>query len=131
MPDPVEIPASHADLLTGAHIASVATIQPDGSPQVSATWVDLQDGLVLVPVKRTLQKTRNLRRDPRVSVLVVDRDDPGRFVEVRGTAELIDDPGSTLTARLWPRYEGEPWPADDQGSQRLQCRISPTRVRTS
>ncbi|WP_404311534.1 PPOX class F420-dependent oxidoreductase [Agrococcus terreus] len=127
----VPIPDSHRDLLTGTHLAAVATLEPDGSPQVSATWVDLVDGRLLIPVKRRLRKTQNLRRDPRVSVLVVSRDDPGRFIEVRGIAELVDDPGSTLTARLWQRYEGVPWPGDDQGGERLQCRIAPTRVRTS
>ncbi|MCH1882510.1 PPOX class F420-dependent oxidoreductase [Agrococcus sp. ARC_14] len=133
--DPAEggesIPESHRDLLLGAHIASVATLEPDGSPQVTATWVDLVDGLVVIPVKRRLRKTKNALRDARVTVLVVDREEPERFIEVRGLAELVPDPESTLVQRIWPRYHGVAWTADDQGAERLQLRIRPTRVRIS
>lgn len=125
------IPDSHRDLLLGVHLAAVATLEPDGSPQVTATWVDLDGDEVLVPVKRALRKTRNAQRDPRVSVLVISRDEPERFIEVRGTAELAPDPESTLVRRLWRRYYGAEWPGDDQGGERLQLRIRPTRVRTS
>jgi PPOX class probable F420-dependent enzyme len=124
------IPDSAADLLDEPNVAALCTLEPDGSPQVTAVWVERDGDTLLMPMKRTLRKTQNIRRDPRVSVLITSRTDPEHFLEVRGTIELVDDPSSSLATRLGVKYDGAPLPADDQGHLRMIARLTPTRVRT-
>jgi PPOX class probable F420-dependent enzyme len=82
----------------------VATVQPDGGPQLSAVWAKLDgDGLVFSTLA-SRQKGRNLARDPRVAVLVSDPADPYRTVEVRGRAQVIPDPTGALIKELGRHY---------------------------
>ena len=71
-----EIPAEAQHLLKGKHCAHVATLMPDGSPQVSPVWVDVEDGQVLFNTAEGRLKPQNLRRDPRVAISIVDDDNP-------------------------------------------------------
>ncbi|QCR18810.1 PPOX class F420-dependent oxidoreductase [Agrococcus sp. SGAir0287] len=123
------IPDEAADLLEEPNVAALATIEPDGSPQVTAVWVGRDGDTLLIPMKRHLRKTQNIRRDPRVSVLVTSRADPEHFLEVRGTVELVDDPTSSLATGLAVKYDGAPLPPDDEGHLRMIARVTPTRVR--
>ncbi|MEX0674585.1 MAG: PPOX class F420-dependent oxidoreductase, partial [Gaiellaceae bacterium] len=79
------------ELLRRPNLAIVGTIRPDGTPQLTPTWVDTDGEHVLVNTAEGRWKTRNLRRDPRISVTVVDRDDPYNWVSVTGTAELTHE----------------------------------------
>ncbi|MFJ2751041.1 MULTISPECIES: PPOX class F420-dependent oxidoreductase [unclassified Streptomyces] len=112
--------------------ASVATIQPDGSPQVSVTWLarDGDDLLVSTTVGR--RKERNLRRDPRVTVLINPSDAPYTYAEVRGTAQLTTEGGQELIDALSRKYTGKGYaefnPASAEDSERVVVRITPRKV---
>ncbi|CAM5568549.1 PPOX class F420-dependent oxidoreductase [Streptomyces avidinii] len=112
--------------------ASVATIQPDGSPQVSVTWLarDGDDLLVSTTVGR--RKERNLRRDPRVTVLVNPSDAPYTYAEIRGTARLTTEGGQELIDALSRKYTGKAYadfnPASAEDNERVVVRITPRKV---
>ncbi|KIF06434.1 pyridoxamine 5'-phosphate oxidase [Streptomyces sp. RSD-27] len=112
--------------------ASVATIQPDGSPQVSVTWLarDGDDLLVSTTVGR--RKEKNLRRDPRVTVLINPHNAPYTYAEVRGTAELSTEGGQELIDQLSRKYTGKDYadfnPASGEDNTRVVVRITPRKV---
>ncbi|HEX6029970.1 MAG TPA: PPOX class F420-dependent oxidoreductase, partial [Tepidiformaceae bacterium] len=78
------IPESHRDILTGRNFAHLATLMPDGSPQSTPVWVDLEGDLVLVNTVEGRQKARNLDREPRVALSVSDSSNPYRYIQIRG-----------------------------------------------
>jgi PPOX class probable F420-dependent enzyme len=104
----VPIPASHADLLERDVVGVLTTLMPDGQPHSTLVWVGLEDGLACVNTTLERQAGRNLRADPRVSLLVVDPDDTGRFIQVRGVAELLTDGAERHLDGLTRRYTGHP-----------------------
>ncbi|MGD0374397.1 MAG: PPOX class F420-dependent oxidoreductase [Streptosporangiaceae bacterium] len=86
--------------------AVLATINPDGSPQTSVVWVRRDGNDLLISSAAGRRKDRNLARDPRVSVTVYDTADPLEYVEVRGLANVAEDPGRRLAVLLAEEYEG-------------------------
>jgi len=100
------IPDSHRDLLTSTALANVATIGPDGAPQVNPVWFDWDGTNLLFGQITTRQKVRNLRRDPRLAVSIVDPANPARYLEIRGVAGLVPDSEAELTHRLAKKYLG-------------------------
>lgn len=78
------IPDSHKDLLLGAVVVSLATLNPDGSPQVTPVWVDYDGEHLLVNTARGRQKDRNMTERPQVTVLAIDPSNPYRWMEIRG-----------------------------------------------
>jgi PPOX class probable F420-dependent enzyme len=116
------------ELLRRPNLAIVGTIRPDGTPQLTPTWVDTDGEHVLVNTAEGRWKTRNLRRDPRISVTVVDRDDPYDWVSVTGTAELTHEGAEEHIHRLSHKYRGKDYdkPKDPQ---RILVRITPERIR--
>ena len=71
-------------LAKGKNLATVVTLMPDGQPQALLTWVDTDDEHVLVNTEPQRQRARNIRRDPRITVLIHSTDDPWDWAEVRG-----------------------------------------------
>lgn len=117
-------------LLDGPNFAVVATLTTSGAPHTSTVWY-LRDGdTVLISVTADKLKARNLVRDPRISLTISDRDNPYHSVDVRGTAELVDDPDKTLPARLAKRYLGDADanPPEPAGIRRLIVRVVPEKV---
>jgi PPOX class probable F420-dependent enzyme len=100
------IPTSHLDLLTSTALANVATIGPDEAPQVNPVWFDWDGTNLRFGQITTRQKVRNLRRDPRLAVAIVDPTNPTRYLEIRGVAHLVPDPEAELTHRLAKKYLG-------------------------
>ena len=90
-PGTLPIPASHVDLLTRPICGVLTTMGVDGQPQSSLVWVDHDGECARVNTTLERQKGRNLLANPRVSLLVVDPGDTGRFIQVRGDAELVTD----------------------------------------
>ena len=137
-PAPVEvlpIPESHLDLLERPICGVLTTLLPDGQPHSCLVWVD-QDG-TSARVNTTLQRQsgRDLSADPRLSLLVVDPDDTGRFIQIRGDAELIlegaVEHNDALTRKYTrhPRYYGFVYPAEQQAlEQRVIIRIHARRI---
>ncbi|MFG3010187.1 PPOX class F420-dependent oxidoreductase [Streptomyces cinerochromogenes] len=119
-------------VLDGKVFIVVGTVQPDGSPQLSPVWVmrDGDDLLFSTTVDR--RKYRNLDRDPRVTVAVLNPDEPYEYAEIRGTAEMTTDGGQDLIDRLSRKYTGKDYadfnPAAAQDAERVVVRIRPRKV---
>ncbi|MFE5867491.1 PPOX class F420-dependent oxidoreductase [Streptomyces roseifaciens] len=112
--------------------ATVATIQPDGSPQVTVTWVkhDGDDLLISTTVGR--RKEKNLRRDPRVTVMINPHNAPYTYAEVRGTAAITTEGGQELINELSRKYTGKEYadfnPAAKDDAERVVVRVTPRKV---
>ena len=92
-------------LLDGRHFAVLATLNPDGGPQTSAMWVGREDDEVLFSTVAGRRKHRNLERDPRLSVTILDADDPYNYVELRGRATIEEDVGRAFDTGLSWKYD--------------------------
>jgi PPOX class probable F420-dependent enzyme len=124
MPD---IPDSHRDLLDAA-VATFATIDPHGRPQLSEVWF-LYDGEFRVSLNTSRHKVHNLRRDPRCTLLVVDLANPYRYLEVRGDAELAPDDDYDLADRVGAKYGGADLRERDRpGESRVAVTVRPVRI---
>lgn len=113
-------------LLTEKHLAYVATVMPDGTPQITPVWVDTDGETVRFNTARGRQKTRNLERNPAVAVLVVDDDDDYRWLAVRGTAEFVDEGADAHIDALAKKYlDVDSYPMRTAEEQRVIVRITP------
>ena len=132
-----EIPASHRDLVEHPPVAALTTVMPDGSPQTSVVWCDFDGECVRVNTMRGFAKERNMRRNPRVTLLCYDPRKPLRYLEVRGTVvemteegadRHLDDLASKYAGRPI-RYFGDAIPARFAETEiPVLCRIRPTHV---
>ena len=86
--------------------AVLATINPDGSPQTSVVWVGRDGDDLLISSAAGRRKDKNLRRDPRASLTMYDKNDPLQYVEIRGTITVTEDAGRRLAVALAEKYEG-------------------------
>ena len=93
------IPENYLDLFKKKAFGSLSTLMPDGSPQTNPVWVDYQNGEVWVNSAVGRLKDKNMKRDPRVSVAVIDPDNPYRFLEMRGRVREITQEGATAAHR--------------------------------
>jgi PPOX class probable F420-dependent enzyme len=99
------LPASHLDLFARPVCGVLTTIDPDGQPQSSLVWVDAdEDGVARVSTTLERQKGRNMRANPKVSLLVVDPENTARFIQVRGDAELTESGAIDHVDALTRRY---------------------------
>jgi PPOX class probable F420-dependent enzyme len=115
-------------LFDATNFATVATVNPDGAPQASVIWVKADGDHILFSTVKGRRKHRNLLRDPRVSIVVFDPTDPYRYVEVRGSADLVDDPEGALIQELSWKYDGESFEESNPDNQRVIVRIKPQKV---
>ena len=117
-------------LFDAKHFATIATINPDGQPQLSVVWCSTDGGDILVSTVEGRRKHLNLERDNRVSILVQVAENPYAYVEVRGTAEMTRKGGRELIDQLAYEYMGaDRYPADDNTTNiRIIVRITPQRV---
>ena len=107
-----EIPADDRALLEGRNFAHIATLQPDGSPASVPVWAGIEGENVVFFTQDRSQKARNLRRDPRVAISIVDRENPYRTAWLRGrVVGLIEGEEALPTIdALSTRYTGQPFP---------------------
>jgi PPOX class probable F420-dependent enzyme len=115
-------------LLDGPNYAVVATVNPDGSPQTSVVWVGRDGADVLFSTVAGRVKHRNLLRDPRVSVTVLDAADPENYVELRGRASASPDVGRRVDTALSWKYDGRDPGADQPGAVRVVVRVVVEKV---
>jgi PPOX class probable F420-dependent enzyme len=110
--------------------ATLATVMPDGRPQLSVVWAGLDGDDVVISTVKGRQKYLNIARDPRVSVVVFPSEDPDRYIEVRGTATMTEDGAVALVDRLAGVYLHADRHAADDGTDhvRVVIRITPERV---
>src|SRR5512142_1630776 len=132
-----EIPASHADLVECPPVASLTTLMTDGCPQTSVVWCDFDGECVRVSTMRGFAKERNMRRDPRVTLLCYDPREPLRYLEVRGTVVSMSEAGAvehldaiaSKYAGRPIRYFGDAIPGHFAETERpVLCRIRPDHV---
>jgi PPOX class probable F420-dependent enzyme len=121
----MSIPLSDATLalLDGRNYAVLATINPDGSPQTSVMWVGRDGNDLLFSTVEGRVKHRNMRRDPRVSVTVIDSSDPERYAELRGRVSMTPDVGRRLDTQLSWKYDGHDPGEDRPGAVRVVVRM--------
>lgn len=124
-----QLPDIAKSLLDAQTFVTVATINPDGSPQTSVLWATYEDDDLLLSTVEGRAKERNWRRDPRVSVLFFDPAKPYGYVEVRGHVELTTDGGPELIQRLAQLYTGGPYTADEgTDNVRVVVRVKAEKV---
>ncbi|MEU6808985.1 PPOX class F420-dependent oxidoreductase [Streptomyces sp. NPDC046831] len=120
------------DLLDTPVFVIVGTVQPDGRPQMSPVWVKRDGDQLLLSTTVDRRKKRNLDRDPRVGIVVVDPESPYDYAEIRGTAELTTEGGQELIDELSRKYTGKDYaefnPASGQDAERVVVRITPEKV---
>lgn len=121
------VPESHLDLL-GADTAVLATVGPDGRPQLTAVWFLAEDGTVRLSLNTSRQKVKNLRSDPAVTLFVLDPAAPTRYLEIRGDAEITDDPDYAFADRVGAKYSADLRAFDGPGATRVVVTVRPVRV---
>jgi PPOX class probable F420-dependent enzyme len=115
------------DVLDGPHIAAIATSNADGRPQSSLIFVKRDGDTVVFSTIKGRLKTRNMARDPRVSLLVVDKGQ-NRYLEIRGRVEITVDPEKRLLYEMYDRYMDGIAPPPEPDAERLIVRITPQKV---
>ncbi len=124
------VPESHRDL-HDADVATLATVGADGTPQLTEVWFlkdDDEERPVAISLSTARQKTRNLRRDPRCALLVLDLAVPQRYLEIRGDAEIEPDDEYLYADRFGAKYGTNLRAFDSLGETRVVVRIRPDRV---
>jgi PPOX class probable F420-dependent enzyme len=133
------LPESHSDLLDSGRCAVLTTVMPDGQPQITPVWCNREGGDVLVNTMRGFRKERNMRANPRVTLLIYDPKRPLRHIEIRGAVVEMTEEGALehldQLTRLYLRradavFFGDGVPAELRTSYvPVKVRIAPTRVR--
>ena len=107
----MDLPEDLLALLRGPNPCFLATTMPDGSPQVTQTWVDTDGRHVVINTVEGFQKLRNVERDPRVSLAVADAQNPSRYAELRGrVVAASSEGGAEHIEALAQKYLGGPYP---------------------
>ena len=126
-----EIPDSHTDLLDKVGFAHLSSLGPRGEPHSHPVWYAAAGGQLLVSTGTDRQKYRNIQRDPRVSVSILDPDNPYRYLEVRGRVVTIEpDPDKAFLDRLARKYlNQDTYPYEERRSaDRVILHIQPDHV---
>lgn len=125
------IPASHLDVLEKKAFAHVATLMPDGSPQVTPVWVDVANGRVVVNTARGRRKDLNLERDRRVALSILDPENPYRGLMIRGRViDITTEGADEHIDKMARKYlNQDKYPFRRQGEVRVLYHIDPEKVR--
>jgi PPOX class probable F420-dependent enzyme len=124
------IPEKYLDLFEKKAFAHLATVMPDGSPQVTPVWVDYDGEYILVNSARGRQKVKNVQRDAKVAVSILDPDDPYRYLQVRGVVEEVTEEGADdLIDKLAKKYlDADSYPYRTRTEVRITFKIRPEKV---
>ncbi len=126
------VPQNYLDLVQSKRaFAHLATLMPDGSPQVTPVWFDYDGEHFIVNSARGRLKDKNMRRDGRVALEIMDPDDGYRYLEVRGTVVDITEEGADASIdRLAHKYLGvDSYPNRRADEQRVIYKIAPTKIK--
>jgi PPOX class probable F420-dependent enzyme len=118
-------------LLAGRNFAALTTLLPSGQPSTQMMWVDGDDTHVLINTETGRQKFKNISRDPRVTVTVIDAGNPYRYSEIRGrvVGTITGTEAREHIDRLSEKYTGGPY-SNPIGTERVTLQIEPERVRS-
>jgi PPOX class probable F420-dependent enzyme len=126
-----QIPAAFTDLLQHKKaFAHLATVMPDGSPQVTPVWFDHSDGRLRVNTAKGRVKARNMQPGSRVALSILDPDNPYRYVQIRGRVAQVTEQGAGAHIdSLAKKYLGkDKYPFAQPGEVRVMCEIEPLAV---
>jgi PPOX class probable F420-dependent enzyme len=117
-------------LFQGKNFAFLSTLMKDGSPQVTPTWVDIEDGNIIVNTAEGRLKHKNISRDPRIAICVVDQNNPYHMVTVRGRVlEQTNEGADEHVDKLAKKYLGvDKYPLRSSNEKRIIIKIKPERV---
>jgi len=119
----IEFSQATLRLLAGKNYAVLATVNRDGSPQTSVVWVGRDGDDLLFSTIEGRRKHRNMLRDPRVSVTIIDSADPENYVELRGRVTITPDVGRRVDTELSWKYDGRDPGEDRPGAVRVVVRM--------
>ncbi len=127
------IPANFEDLFRKPAIANLATLNNDGSPQVTPVWCDFDGTNIVVNTARGRVKDRNLRREPRVALSVLDPQNPYRYLGVQGrVVEMTEQGADAHIDKMAKKYLGkDKYPFRAPGEVRVIVKIKPEKVHTN
>ena len=127
----VRIPATHVGILETALLAMVSTIRhKDGLISTNPVGFDWDGEYVRLSTLKSRVKYRNLMANPQITFCVVDPQMGTRYIEIRGHAQLSDDPEGSLNRKMFRRMTGKEFDLDESGAERVIIKIIPTQVST-
>ena len=117
-------------LIDGKNFASVATLMPDGSPQVAPVWVDREGDTIILNATHSRQRTKNLKRDPRVAISIFDQMNPYSNASIRGKVVDITEKGAEEHIdKLNMKYNGTPkYAYHNPNDPRVLLRVEAKRI---
>jgi PPOX class probable F420-dependent enzyme len=124
------IPEKYHDILQKKAFAQLATLMPDGSPQVSPVWFDFDGQNILINTAKGRVKDQNMRRDKRVGIDIMDPDNPYRHLSIRGRVVDITENGADAHIdKLAKKYIGQDrYPYRANGEVRVIYKIEPEGI---
>lgn len=130
MTEPSVISPEVAKLLEDKNLAFVATLMKDNSPQITPTWIDLVNGIIIVNTAEGRVKQRNVSRDPRVAISIVDNKNPYNMVSIRGKViEQTTQDADKHIDKMAKKYLGvDKYPFGMPGEKRILLKIVPQKI---
>lgn len=105
----IHIPESHLDLIDGPYTVALSTVMPDGQPQTTPVWCNRKDDYIYINVMKGFRKEKNMRANPKVSILAYDPKNPLRNIEIRGcVVEMTEEGAIEHNDELTQLYLGKP-----------------------
>ncbi len=122
-----ELDSKTLEILERPNFAHLATVMPDGSPQVTPVWIGVEDGLILINTAEGRVKTENLRRDGRVGISVVDQENPYMSLSIRGTVVEDTHEGADehIDSQAKKYLDKDKYPFRQPGEERVLFKIRP------
>ena len=124
------IPDKYLDLFQKKAFANLATLMPDGSPQVTPVWVDYDGSHVIINSARGRQKDKNMQKNAKVALSILDPDNPYRYLEIRGKVDAITEQGADAHIdKMAKKYMGkDTYPYRRPDEVRVMYKILPTKT---
>ena len=124
------VPEKYRDLFSKPAFASLTTLMPDGSPQVTPVWCDYDGRHIIINTAKGRQKDKNLRRDPRVALAIMDPENPYRYLEIRGRVSEVTESGADAHIdKMAKKYLGaDKYPYRQASETRVMYKIQPERA---
>jgi len=130
----VAIPESHYDLLAAPNHGVLTTLMPDGQPHCTLVWLDYDGTNIRFNTARERQKGKNLQANPRATLLVIDRINENRYIEIRGEVEIVEEGALEHLNVIARKYSNKPYyggifsleKKDEE--TRIICKLKPTKV---